>query len=202
MPSPTHQTERRSPPPAPALHPWLRRAISAALAVHLLAVVVPPLAVEPSSRLAGLAWETLQPYIQATFLDHGYRFFAPEPGPSHLIRYELTMPDGSQRSGVFPDLKQHWPRLYYHRHFMLTEFVNSLDAYRPSVAKTYARSYARHLLRKHQAASVSLKLRRHVFPDPNQVLKGMKLDDPSLYQERDLGTFTLATDLESVPPRR
>ncbi len=43
------------------------------------------------------------------------------PPPSHLVRYKLEMPDGSMQNGVFPDLKTEQPRLFYHRHFMLTE---------------------------------------------------------------------------------
>lgn len=205
-----------SPPSAPPagepgseLHPWLRRAISLALLLHVLAVVIPPLAVEPASQLAGMAWQAFSPYIQAAFLDHGYRFFAPEPGPSHLIRYELTLADGSRQTGAFPNLEEHWPRLFYHRHFMLTEFINSLGDFRPEVQKVYVESYARHLLKKHDATSITLHLKRHVFPDPTQVLEGMKLDDPSLYRERSLGTFAwaengeLTSDLsELVPPVR
>jgi hypothetical protein len=68
------------------------------------------------------------PYITATFLDHSYKFFAPNPGPSHLVRYDLYFADGSSRVNrddqILPDRVGHWPRLLYHRHFMLTEFMN------------------------------------------------------------------------------
>ena len=35
-----------------------------------------------------------RPYLEAAYLDHGYAFFAPDPGPSHLVRYELEFDDG------------------------------------------------------------------------------------------------------------
>ena len=66
------------------------------------------------------------PYIEAADLNHGYRFFGPDPGPSHLIRYHLDMPDGTTRDDVFPNLAEERPRLLYHRYFMLSEHLNGL----------------------------------------------------------------------------
>ncbi len=60
------------------------------------------------------------------FLGHGYRFFAPNPGPSHLVRYEVEFADGRTESHRFPDTQEQWPRLLYHRHFMVAEQVNQL----------------------------------------------------------------------------
>jgi len=175
------------------VNPWLRRVLTLFLLVHVSAVCVPPISVEPASLLSSYLWTGLQPYIEATFLDHGYRFFAPEPGPSHLIRYDLQLPDGSHREGIFPNLAEEWPRLLYHRHFMLSEFVNSLGSYRSDAELPYAKSYAQHLLHKHGAEQVTLYLRRHAIPTPEQILDGMQLDDLRLLQERSLGTFTLTS---------
>ena len=56
------------------------------------------------------------------YLDHGYAFFAPNPGPCHLVHYKVEFADGRQPvEGVFPNLKEEQPRLFYHRHFMLSE---------------------------------------------------------------------------------
>ncbi len=66
------------------------------------------------------------PYINALDLNHGYRFFAPDPGPSHLIRYHLHWSDGHGRDGVFPNLTEERPRLLYHRYFMLAEHLEGL----------------------------------------------------------------------------
>lgn len=68
-----------------------------------------------------------RPYINAMYLNHGYAFFAPNPGPSHLVRYRIEFDDGREPiEGVFPDLKTQRPRLLYHRHFMLAESLYSL----------------------------------------------------------------------------
>jgi len=129
--------------------------------------------------------------LESMGLANGYRFFAPEPGPSHLVRYEVTLPDGSQEQGLFPDRRQHKPRLLYHRYFMLSEFINTLE--NPNVpnerAQAYAKSYARHLADLHQATQVKLYLRRHFVPRMSEVREGMLLTDKRLYEERPLGTF-------------
>lgn len=163
---------------------------SVAIALHLAAVVIAPLAVQPSSALFGQIRWVFAPYIDAAYLNHGYHFFAPEPGPSHLIAYDLELPGGERRSGVFPDREQHQPRLFYHRHFMLSEKLLPLDADR----KTYdalVRSYADHLLAEHpEAVAVEMTYRAHLIVDPREFQEGKKsLDDKSLYLERKLGRF-------------
>jgi hypothetical protein len=100
---------------------------------HLVGVMVAPISVPPQmnrgdSVLGAELKKAYGPYITATFLDHSYKFFAPNPGASHLVRYDLYFADGTSRVNrddqVFPNRLEHWPRLLYHRHFMLTEFMN------------------------------------------------------------------------------
>src|SRR3954470_18484166 len=106
----------------------VRVVVSVLLALHLFAVFVGPWALPPqNSELSASAARVLRPYLEALSLTNGYRFFAPEPGPSHLVRYEATLDDGTLRTGVFPDKQEHVPRLLYHRYFMLSEFANSLS---------------------------------------------------------------------------
>ena len=62
---------------------------------------------------------------------HGYRFFAPDPGPSHLILYEVSLENGETASGRFPDQNVHRPRLLYHRFFMISEHFWALGISRP-----------------------------------------------------------------------
>jgi len=110
------------------LAPWAKVLISVLVVGHLAAVVAPPLAfacrgqspfVQPIARF-------LAPYCGAMFLDHGYAFFAPNPGPNHLVDYTVEFADGRQAvKGRFPDLKEERPRLLYHRHFMLSESLNN-----------------------------------------------------------------------------
>jgi len=70
-------------------------------------------------------------YAQFLYLDRGYAFFAPNPGPSHLLRVEIEAENQTPEVRIYPDLEQQWPRLLYHRHFMLAEFLN--DAYQPKL---------------------------------------------------------------------
>lgn len=69
----------------------------------------------------------MKEYSEFAYLNHGYAFFAPDPGPSHLIRVRVAGED-EDGAEVFPDLSRQWPRLLYHRHFMLTEFLNNVYA--------------------------------------------------------------------------
>ena len=98
--------------------------VSVLLVFHLACVFIAPLAVvDPRSDIAALVYRPVSPWTQGLYLDHGYRFFAPEPGPSHIIQYEIVRSDGTNLQGHFPDRDQNWPRLLYHRWFMLSETV-------------------------------------------------------------------------------
>lgn len=181
--------------------PRKKRWVSALLLFHLLAVVTPALASYPSSHLTRTLFWYLHPYIQIAFLDNSYKFFAPEPSASNLIRYELEFADGTRQGGVFPNLNEHWPRLLYHRHFMLSERVGNgmpmtqdvrpgdpLPEIPPQV-QVYIDSFAKHLLAAHHANQVTLYCRRHVLPTPEDIMRGRKLSDERFYFERNLGTY-------------
>ena len=104
-----------------------RMAISALLVFHLAAIVAPPLAFQtrPSPPVNAM-FSTLRWYIDVLYLNHGYAFFAPEPEPSNLVEYTVEFDDGrSPITETFPDIDRHWPRLLYHRHFMLSEHLNA-----------------------------------------------------------------------------
>ena len=105
------------------LGPWWRRGISALLVAHLIIVIAVPLTImRPSSRLAAAITSLTRPYIDVTQASHGYGFFAPEPGPSHLVEFRFPKPGEAEPDlEQIPDLKKQWPRLRYHRHFMLSE---------------------------------------------------------------------------------
>lgn len=189
-PAPT-ELAAASPEVAAQWSPAVRRIISGLLLLHLTALVAGPASVAPSSLLSQSLWHAYRPYLDLAYLNHGYHFFAPEPGPSHLIRYEAELPDGRRRLGYFPDLKQHRPRLLYHRHFMLSEHLaGMMESGAPSpLVNRYIQSYGEHLLDEYQAEKVKLMMIRHHLADPEDVLKGMKLTDASLYAQRELGTF-------------
>lgn len=100
--------------------------VSVLLLLHLVAIFSAPASSNGSPLFQSFVW-FFRPYLEAAYLNHGYQFFAPEPGPSHLIEYELEFDDGRPaETGVFPDLSRYKPRLHYHRYFMMTEFANML----------------------------------------------------------------------------
>ena len=159
--------------------------LSGLFVVHLTGVFVAPLTSSISTALGRLPDElrpqrtatpwllnVLQPYLDIAYLNHGYGFFAPDPGPSHLIRYTVEWSDGRTIHGQLPDRNRHWPRLLYHRHFMLAE----------QVMPGSPQAYGRHLLAKHGADRVQVERVRHYLARPEEVLAGAKLDAPASYE--------------------
>lgn len=191
-----------------------RGLVSVLILIHVTALFVGPCASPPPSSYWAQGAERLYtPYLHATFLHgHGYRFFAPNPGPSHLIRYELlNEADEKIGEGNFPSLKEHWPRLFYHRHFMISEsmynisnvpndppppeapeFVRQQFETSIGLRNAYLDSIAKYLARQHpEAAKIRIVRVTHGIPFPQDVAKGMKLNDPSLYEELVLGVYTV-----------
>jgi hypothetical protein len=186
-----------------SLAPQWRILITAVLLAHLIALVAAPLAVPfgdaPPSQLQRGLVQMVSPYLCLAYLDHGYRFFAPAPSAGHLVRYQLEMPDGTTSTGVFPNLKTQWPRLYYHRFFMLSEKLNRYwDPEEPAPTDPpeerrfwqlnrdtfldVAQSYASELLRQTGARKVTLELVQHELPSPRDLEQSRSLTDPAFYK--------------------
>jgi hypothetical protein len=105
--------------------------ISFLLVLHLLAICTEPFALftRGSNGLSPAALpirKRMAPYIEIAYLNHGYFFFAPNPSPSHLLECSLKSSNGEQSRLRLPDRRAQWPRLLYHRHFMLAEFLHQL----------------------------------------------------------------------------
>jgi hypothetical protein len=161
--------------------------ISLLLVWHLLAVFLAPLSIQPSSSLVNtVAQSWMQPYIDAMYLNHGYHFFAPNPGPGHLIRYQIFDDRGGLlERGEFPDLKEYWPRLRYHRYFMLAEQATlplPREADRKEWERRYLTAYAQRLLRESGGQSVRVQRVAHRPLDPYDKVQGLELDDPKTYE--------------------
>lgn len=171
--------------------PWgLRLVISVVLLFHLVAILAGPMAVPASSELAVNTFLGMRWYIEPLFLNHGYRFFAPDPGPSHMMRYEIELANGKTLRGIYPNLREQQPRLLYHRHFMLTSRL--ADGAREPLVQLYADSYAKHLIAEHEAQRVRLYHVVHELTPRERVLEGIKLDDERGYLTIDtslLGTW-------------
>ncbi len=187
-----HQPTSSPPPDSGRNSRWSRPArfvVSLLLAGHLLAVVLPPLAFQTSGPLGlspsvEMAIVPVEQYSQFMYLDRGYAFFAPDPGPSHLIQAGLTDGSGKLTEQIYPDRQQQWPRLLYHRYFMLAEFLN--DAHQPpgpppelgkeapeaalSWRDARARyehlrhSMAKHLEHTHPGSTVGIQRIEHLIP--------------------------------------
>ncbi len=169
---------------------WLKRAgfglVNVWLCYHLFAIVIAPASVAPSSRVEQRGWEFAAPYLQLMYLNHGFHFFSPEPGGSTLVSYVLEFDDGSTKTGRFPN-RQIWPRLMYHRHFMLSEFLGGQS---PERQQVLVRSYARNLLRENKAKRVTVSRVTHYLASMERIRAGGSLNDPDSFEEEPLGTFT------------
>ena len=111
----------------------IRRTVSIFIMGWLILVVLGPLSNPISSQhFSQPLAESVAPLHQAFFLDHGYRFFAPDPTASHLLTFKGTRKDGSEFSGQIPDRNSHWPRLLYHRWFMVSETLFAENYLKPS----------------------------------------------------------------------
>ena len=161
---------------------------SVAILIYLLAVAIPPLAgPPPASELANVILQPFRPLVGAISLSHGYRFFAPNPGPGHSIRWTMLTARGNTLKGVIPDAKTDWPRLLYHRRFMIPEKIAALVP--PPLApaeirreatrdwQPFAEDIATHLLVKHEGQEVTLELVEHYLPDTFELKEGRAGDD-------------------------
>jgi hypothetical protein len=170
----------------------MRIIASLVLLWHLSAVLAAALSVPPSSILAGqIAQVYMQWYLDMLALNRGHHFFAPNPPPGFLVQYEVTDGSGDVIVGEFPDRKEYWPRLRYHRHFMLADQAGQFDdphAPNPNLwTEKYLTAYAFHLLRIHDGQRVRIRRVIHdVLMPPLPNLRRdedmeKKLTDPSTY---------------------
>lgn len=186
-------------PPRSPWSPAARGLASLPIIAYLTAVIVPPLAgPPPASDLARAALQPLRPLVGALSLGHGYRFFAPNPGPGHSITWSMRMPDGSVRAGVLPDPAADRPRLLYHRRFMISEKIAALvpPADVPEEVRREAKQewqplvkdVAGQLLRRHGGSEVALTLIEHYLPTPEESLRSEQGTDVVV----PLGTYGLS----------
>lgn len=212
-----HTTTNRTRDAGSAWSPARRAVVSALLVFHLAAVFLPPFAFQTSSvpgtgsPLAQPLMRLVGPYADAMYLNHGYAFFAPDPGSSFLLRASIEFDDGRETiHRTLPDLSIDWPRLRYHRHFMLSEHFNGsflpaepppevaanpveLDFWRQRRHLYEARRAAiiAHLRKKHGAARVDLRRVEHRLLDPFEFTQShRRIDAPETYVE-----------LPEAPPR-
>ena len=191
------------PKPPGNVHPFWRGILSILLVLHLTALFVapwdlsteaalppgfvPPLDANGRPQLIENNHPALQQplvpralrrafnhYLNLAYLNHGYQFFAPDPAGTHVIDYQVTQSDGNVINGRFPDLKEQWPRLLYHRHMMLTEQTQMMGP-------DSGQHYANYLARLH-GGHCRLELKMHMLLSPADVLAGKEITAPETYQ--------------------
>lgn len=201
-----------SEPPAIRCPTSIQYVLLVAFLIHFLGVLAEPLRFFSRSEIRTapeFAWlsDTMKPYSQWLYLNHGYFFFAPNPGPGHLIQCTLSTTASDESSDkepgqvlLLPDRNEHWPRLLYHRYFMLSEFYTSryapeqvtqdlkkdlefmqtwasdkelYDQIRTSITSSIKQTLGKE--------TVELRRVERLLPDSQQVLKeGWSLNDPRL----------------------
>ena len=146
---------RSAPRAAGSLPVFVHVVLSLLVVWHLGGVILAAWSIPPTSPLVvDLAqWPPMQWYLDALYLDHDHQSFT-NPGESHLIRYEVLDNRGSViQQGEFPNKKEQWPRLRYHRYFMLADQAGLPlpdEAEQTRWERQYLEAYARQLLREYR----------------------------------------------------
>jgi hypothetical protein len=216
-PKPRPVTPQREGSPRRAGRPGLviRIALTVFVIWHFTGVFLAALSVPTSSELVlGIAqhWP-MQWYLDALYMNQGHSFFAPDVGPGHLIKYQLLDQSGREiEKGDFPSRKDHWPRLLYHRYFMLADQAELPFDDKPTRdywGRKYLEAYGRQLLAINENAQSVRLLRYNHWPPPRRyfVDKDGKpitnpkpsLTDPKGY-ELQLDVTQRRSDLAPPPP--
>ncbi|HEX5472278.1 MAG TPA: hypothetical protein VFW73_10345 [Lacipirellulaceae bacterium] len=126
-------------------------------------------------------------YLDALYLNQGHAFFAPDVGPGHLIQYECFDASGKTiERGELPNRKENWPRLLYHRYFMLADQSDGWGddkQTRDARQQQYLKAFALHLLYVNKDAE-SVRVRRYAhWPLPIDLLPDRKRGYQQLARE-------------------
>lgn len=160
------------------------------VAYHIFCVAIAPVGMPPTSPLLSDVSEFARPYNEFFFLNHGYHYFAPDPGGSTLIQCEVPQQTGRNKRLRFPDVEIS-PRLLYHRYFMLAENVG---AFPPDMQAEIFDAYARHFANKMGSDTITLKAVTHNPSSMAAILQGFELSDPETYSYETLGTWKFRND--------
>jgi hypothetical protein len=186
--------EPKKPQPKPEGEPpsgwpsWAKAIVSVIVVWHLLVVFLSALAKTPTSPLmmniansAIMRW-----YSEPLYLNHGYSFFAPEPGPGHVIEYTLYDKANNQiETFRYPSKREQWPRLYYHRFMMLADQIDAFpdEQLRTLRAEGILARFAFQVLREHPTAErVTARRLTHFLTTREDFLNGKSFDDPDRWQ--------------------
>ena len=182
------------------LHVWL--------VFHLAAIVIAPATIEPSSQLQRNGFLVVGPYLEAVSLNHGYHYFAPDPGESRLVEATWTGAGGQKQTRRLPD-REIVPRLLYHRYFMITESQPQASD-DPDRARQHYAAIENGFRRRYgwTGGHVELTRIRHRLARPQLIRAGFGLDDPEQYIAEPVRPTTVPTtpsepirgDAAALPP--
>lgn len=170
-------------------HRVLFLAGNAVLIYHLLAIATSPSSIPPSSQLQRTSWLAFGPYLETIYLNHGWHYFAPDPGASTLLAYEGVNENGETVEGRIPDKASTHPRLLYHRYFMLTEALPRMEDADSDLRENYYQALATSIGDQAGLSEVTLTRVTHRLPTMQAVRAGFPLDDPAQYDFETLGSF-------------
>lgn len=166
-------------------------AINALLIWHVFAIAISPSAMPPASPLLADACNIARPYNQALFLNHGYHYFAPNPGASSLLEFETAMGDDVPQLELIPNSDSYFPRLRYHRFFMLAENVWSFGS---EARREFIEAYARHFAEKMDTKSISVIAVSHDPAPMRRIIAGGDLRHPTSYLREPVAEFQFSED--------
>ncbi|MCP4170650.1 MAG: hypothetical protein GY758_07765 [Fuerstiella sp.] len=155
------------------------------LAFHVFAIFISPAGMPPASPLLVDASRVALPYNQLLFLNHGYHFFAPDPGASTLISWAIDRPGDTPLKGRFPDPMVQ-PRLLYHRYFMLAQ---NIGAFPLETQGPVFEAYARHFALQHDSPTIRLSRLLHSPSSIARIQAGGKLSDFETFYEEPVGFY-------------
>ena len=208
-----------TPPPAPKPRPttptreggarrsgrpatFIRIALSIFIVWHFAGVFMAAMCIPASSPLVmNIAQNRpMQWYLDATFMNQGHSFFAPGVGPGHLIKFVLYDQNNQiVEQGDFPSRKEHWPRLLYHRYFMLADQAELMfddKATHDLWQRKYLEAYGRQLLRDHEKAQTVVVRRYAHWPLPaNYMNKSVEILSKNIKQLKEQKRYDEASEL-------
>ena len=158
----------------------------------------------PAPVLSVMASEPLQPYLQATFLNNAYRFFAPNPGTPTVMWFRIQHEDRSVRWAELPGAPESsMLRASYQKRLNLSLLLSQHVVPDPQqtgkhrfspMGEICMASVIRHLADEHgdtqPVKSIGVYLVQHAIITPQQVRDGWKTDDLRLYQAVFAGAYT------------
>ena len=182
---------------SPGWSPSARRMATVMILFHIAAVVIAPWSSPPPSSDLSRSLASLDSTLpEVDVVGQRLPLFRTRSRAQPLGTVRIAAAGRVIGQGTFPDRKRHWPRLLYHRQFMISEMIASelpppvspaeMARWNENERRMYERerrhggrlvgSVAGELLRQHpQADAIRLFLVTHMIPTPLDVLAGRSL---------------------------